>query len=293
MSESSAIGLILFASAILLPWLFLQESFDVQVFAEDVQKMTPIAQELVQYRQYTALWFFEHIIVISLSTAFIGFLFLLGGLVPWWRKQKGLDKKDDLEIAKLEIETRSMSQEQILAKGIEDVSEESQNSEAGAASEATAEEHLSAVQEYFRAEDIVIDKLIKSFGSSKVLPHKKIGTSEVDILVRLNSRTRAIFEIKRASTSRSINRQYDRCMEFLAKALKAYEDIMPERDVIGVGIIIVDDDYSDELALTHHGNYETTRRGDKAIMTMIYTEKDFSLLDHKELRRTIEKFARV
>jgi hypothetical protein len=58
----ASLGLILIAFSILLPWLFLRESFESLVSASDFANLTPTAQALIAYRQNTGLWFIQNII---------------------------------------------------------------------------------------------------------------------------------------------------------------------------------------------------------------------------------------
>jgi hypothetical protein len=81
-----SLGLILIAFAILLPWLFLRESFDSLVSASDIANLTPTAQTLITHRQNVALWIVQNIVWISAIPAILGFVSLVGGLFLWQRK---------------------------------------------------------------------------------------------------------------------------------------------------------------------------------------------------------------
>ena len=252
--------------------------------------MTPVAQQLVQYRQHTALWIFEHIVIISSGMALVGLMLLLGGLLLWWNKQKSLDKKDELEIEKLELETKNMSQTQILAKGVEEITKESVDVDITSIEK--TEQHLVAIQEYFRTEDIVINKLRKCYGSINVLPHKDIGGAKVDVLVRLSGGARAIFEIKRARTASVAKRQSNRAIEFLNHALKAYKDVYPERTVYGLGVILIDDKFSEKGGVPERKVTEVKPiDNNNKIMTMIFTENEFNALKCEYLEAYLTKLA--
>lgn len=119
-----SLGVILIAFAVLLPWLFLRESFDSLINTTELATLTPTAQALMTHRQNLALWFVQNIIWISALPAILGFTCLVSGILLWQRKQRLADTKDELETEKLRLEVKSMSPEQIAVKLIEEAASE-------------------------------------------------------------------------------------------------------------------------------------------------------------------------
>lgn len=286
----ASIGIILLASSVLVPWLFLRESFDIYILASDIDNLTPIAQKLVFYRQSTVLWLFERITSISLGLGLGGTVFLIFGVYFWWnKKQKLQDKKDDLEVRKLEKDIGDQSPQEI-AVGIVKKTIEQEELDAGAtAFEIRQSKYIEGVQEYFDTEKTVLSKLALCFDNASVLPHKKIGSSEVDVLVRVGQSKRILLEITRAENLRSLKRHEKRAFEVISRALKSYSEIMPGRKAYGVGIMIVDD-ASLERASIEFEKFELIPFEDRFIMKMIFTKSEFEKLACKEFRELLLNF---
>jgi hypothetical protein len=194
-----SLGTVLIALALIVPWLFLQESFDASLKVSDILELTPTAQMLIGYRQNTALWFIRNIWWISLLLAVGGLGFLISGIVLWAPKQRLLDRREeseagkiDLELAKLRLELETMTPAEIAEKGIKKAEEEIQIEERR---EPPIEPR---VQKYFHIEKVVLDKLAACFGERKVLTQQKIRQMSYDAVLLFDDPQSAdvIIEIK-------------------------------------------------------------------------------------------------
>jgi hypothetical protein len=282
-----SIGVILLALAIILPWLFLRESFNTEIKASDITELTQTAQTLIVIRQNTALWFVQNLIWISLIPAISGFVLLTGGLFLWQRKQKILDQKDVLETEKLKLEIKKMSPEQIAAKAINEVAQESLERLPEEEKAIETQGQLNAIQEYFRVEDMVTSKLSKCFGAANIHSHQKVADTQVDIILRINNLKRAIFEIKRITNPAHINRRRREIVELLTHAVHSYNKIAPEREVYGIGIIIISEDNSRDNDFQTKDNVFRKPISDFEITIITYTESEFMVLECSELVSTI------
>jgi len=114
----TSLGLLLIAFAFLLPWLFLRESFNSLVSVSDIATLTPTAQTFITYQQYASLWIIQNIKLLSIISAVLGLMLLFCGIILWFRKQRKLDTKEELETKKLLYETKKMEPEQIAEKWV-------------------------------------------------------------------------------------------------------------------------------------------------------------------------------
>ena len=273
----ASLGVILISFAVFLPWLVLREPFDSHVTVSEIDELTEIAQQLIAYRQSTALWFVQNIVLFSVSLALLGLIILAGGLLLWYPKQKVLDKKDRHEEKILETEVKKMSPEQIAVKVIKETATDEQQNVDDAPFEIRQSKYIDDIQESFRIENIVIEKLTYCFGSATVLSHQKIGSSEIDVLIRLTNKVRIIVEVKRARNIGMADFQALRINETLGQVVREYKDIVPGQIVYGIGIIIISDsDAKPELVK------QTTE-----IPTIIFRENDFLNINSAELKERI------
>ncbi len=109
-------GLILLSLAIVIPWLFLRETFNISISKTELSQLTPLAQELIVYRQYSVLWLMRNVVWLSGFIAFIGFIIIGIGLIQWHKRQTLLDHREKLEATKIEIEVAQMTPKQKFEK---------------------------------------------------------------------------------------------------------------------------------------------------------------------------------
>lgn len=202
-----SLGTVLVALALIMPWLFLRESFDALVSVSDISELTPTAQALIRHRQTAALWFVGNAMWISAGLATAGILLLAFGLFLWWRKQNVLDRRDMLETEKLRQEVESLSPAQIAEKVVKEAGEEARLQEGEAVEEEPQLEeaekrerrdtYFSMIEEYFRVENGFLSKLLTCFGERHVLTHKRIQGMMYDAVVLPPVKAPdAVFEIK-------------------------------------------------------------------------------------------------
>jgi hypothetical protein len=201
-----SLGVILIGLSLLVPWLFLRESFDALLKATDISELTPTAQTLLSYRQYAALWFVQNVWWISLSLVIGGLAPLIAGIWLWVSKQRLRDQREQFEVQKAQLEVERLRREltpmtptEIAMKGIQEVKEEIEVVEE--APEVSAIPSFeSRIQKYFHVEQIFLNKLITCYGEERVLTQQKIKHQAYDALL-LSDRPQladVIFEIKYA-----------------------------------------------------------------------------------------------
>ena len=285
-----SLGLILIAFAMLLPWLFLRESFDALVTTSDLANLTPTAQALIAYRQNTGLWFVQNILWLSSIPAIAGFITLGSGLYLWQRKQKVLDRKDELETEKLNLEIKSMSPEQIAVKAIKETADEIQVREADEASPQSTAERINVINEYFETENIVISKLMNCFGVYDVRPNQQIGDSQVDVLVNTGRRERLIFEVKLIRLPTYINRRIRETVDILGSVVSKYNQLRPGNSAVGIGLLVISNDYPEKLPAENFNRWfeREIKNISVKIKILVLTENELKNLDCNNLRAMLE-----
>lgn len=278
-----SLGLILIAFAVILPWLFLRESFDSLISASDIANLTPTAQALITYRQTVALWFVKNIIWISSIPAIFGVLSLVGGLFLWQRKQKLTDVKDELETEKLRLEVKSMLPKQIAVKLIQEAASAS-TSKPNETSATNGQ--IKVINEYIRIENMIISKLSDCFGSANVRPNQQIKDSGIDALIRISKTERALLEIKYYTKPAQLSQRIKNVTQALVRAVQSYITLAPHYRVHGIGLIVLGDEF---YKSTKENSNEITSSMIDGIYVRVITisEKEFISLDSVQLRSII------
>ncbi|MFZ3078865.1 MAG: hypothetical protein WA109_04190 [Bellilinea sp.] len=279
-----SLGLLLIVFALLVPWLFLRESFDGIVSASEIEKLTLTAQTLILSRQNIALWFVQNIIWISLIPAILGLISLISGIVLWRRKQILIDQKDYFETEKLRLEVKKMSPEQIVEKAIIEVSEEVQAEQIDNKPKAEISTQFSALTNHLQTEKIVIEKLANCFGINNVRPHLKVGNTNIDILLRLSQKERAIVEIKSIRKPSDVARRQKEVIDTLLKIVKSYNTMATTRITYGIGLLIIKDEYSEFSQVEYANNGSSQLIDNKFFKIISITEKELVNLECAELR---------
>src|SRR3982751_5515029 len=88
----ASVGVILISLALLFPWLLLRESFDALHKVSEIAELPQTAQQLLAYRQNTALWWVENVHWFSIILSIFGLAFLCIGVGFWRQKQSVLDE---------------------------------------------------------------------------------------------------------------------------------------------------------------------------------------------------------
>jgi hypothetical protein len=93
-----SLGIALVLAAILAPWLFLREPFDLMIEASRLSQLTPAAQQIVLLRQTYLLRLLPVIPWFSFSLLIIGAGAISIGLKKWYNRQTLRDTSEDLGV---------------------------------------------------------------------------------------------------------------------------------------------------------------------------------------------------
>src|SRR5271169_4371307 len=149
-------GIALLVAALLLPWIFLREPFDLAIEASKIALLTPDAQNVVRERQHLIATIIDSIPYVSLFLGVVG-LFVTGlGLVKWHERQSIRDKGEDLGVEKLNKELQQMSPDEVKAKALEDLEGAEEQLPALPATESS-----SPVNSYLAVESALLQRIRK------------------------------------------------------------------------------------------------------------------------------------
>lgn len=280
----ASLGIVLIGLALLLPWLFLRESFDTAITVSDLADLTPTAQAVISTRQLTALWFLENVVWISAILSTVGAMFLSVGVYLWAKKQRSIDQKEHLETEKLKLEVEKMSSAQILEKAVRETKEET------LADELLFPSMPQPIRDYLRVEDTVINKLATCFGQSKVLSNRQIKDNEYDIIL-VSDRTYlndVIFEVK-ATANRFDRGRVLNAINRLSNGIDAYTETT-RRKVSGIVLLVLMGDKASnrEMISKQQKMIENVTKAERVdLQILLITEIELMNLQCNELEAMI------
>lgn len=278
----ASLGVVLISLALLLPWLFLREPFDVAISISDLNNLTPTAQSIIATRQTTALWFLQNLIWVSSLLLIGGFSFLTTGIFLWAKRQKNIDQKENLEIEKLKRELDNMTPTQIVEKIAKEATEEMEAE--GSLVKSTPQ----PMQIYFRIEEMVINKLGACFGQNNVLPNRRIKDKGYDVILVSDKpySKDVIFEIKATITSYNRVRIFE-AMHQLTAGIHDYTEITG-RNALGIILIVL---IGNESSARHQKMADEASQASKSLSanlkTILLTEEELSNINCNQLKSMI------
>jgi hypothetical protein len=185
-------GIALLAGAVVVPWMFLREPFDLALEASKIALLTPEAQSIIHTRQHLIALAVRSMPYASGAMAIAGSVLTGLGLYPWRLRQSVRDKGEDLQNEKLTKELRDMSPEQIETKAKNDLEDADEPETSLVAVQPRLE-----VSKVLAVEQGLLSRIGTCLGSSmKVLTNQRLGSVEYDAIVRPRARQRIIVEIK-------------------------------------------------------------------------------------------------
>lgn len=199
-----SLGVILIGLAVLVPWLFLKESYNLYNTEIDIHSLPEISKEIFISKQTYLLIFSKSIPWFSISSILSGLFLVVFGLLRWYKKQLLADKKDNLEIEKLIKEIQLMSPVEIIDKAQKNSRDDSVEELLTSREIETNKQEIMFQSQhpwkkYIEIEREISDLLfIYNSVFYEILPNVKVDFTEIDILLKAksNSYFDKIIEIK-------------------------------------------------------------------------------------------------
>lgn len=185
-------GIALLAGAVVIPWMFLREPFDLAVETSKIGLLTSDAQNIIHTRQHLIAVTINCLPLTSGLMAAAGTVLTGLGLYLWHTRQSVRNKNEDLQNAKLDKELKAMTPEQIGTKvenDFEDVEE--------VVPAQIPVQSRNAAFSALAVEQALLGRISSCLGSSmKVLSNQRLGNIEFDAIIRAKGTKRIILEIK-------------------------------------------------------------------------------------------------
>ncbi len=111
-----SIGVVILSLSILIPWLFLKESFDLVIDNKSLTDLTAHAQSILTQKQIIISKIISILPWLSIILAFSGIIIMIIGILKWRNSQLLEDEKEKLNIEKLKKEIELMTPLEIMHK---------------------------------------------------------------------------------------------------------------------------------------------------------------------------------
>jgi len=299
----ASLGIVLISLALLVPWLLVRESFGGLLTPSDVSQLTPMGQALLHYRQQLAVWFLRSVWCISPVLAVSGTAALVLGILPWVRRQRIADEREqaeagkaNLEYEKLRREMQALTPVQIALKGIEETAQEVPGEVA--ADPAAIRSVSTGLQEYLRVQQMVFDKLVTCYGQERILTQQSArgATYDAVLLADCASAPDVVFEVKRLTRRLSLDRL--RAAVDQTSALIQNYAVLRARltaTVVGIVMFVVPEHDRDSAGMEEYlwaAKDQADLYGVK-VHPIFITEKELREIRCSELRAKIERIGAI
>lgn len=182
-----SLGIALILGAIGALWLFMKEPFDLGRTVDQIQKLTPLAQDVVAQRQHWASIMIRVLPRAAVLVMVSGVVCLVYGLVRWRPSQILLDRRRLAETLQVERDARPMDETEIFAKGKANVALQIATSRQRTTDRATVGTTSidAEVIDYLKLESDLLNSLSTSLPSNfELLRQQRIGQFTFDALIR-------------------------------------------------------------------------------------------------------------
>ncbi len=188
----ASLGIALISLAILAPWLFLREPFDLFLSSDELLELTPLAQSIIEQRQLLMVVIIRIIPWFSVIVFGLGLIiFILGGSLWLNRTQKQIDKLNELNIKVLEQQLPRKTPEESKIEKEEEIKamlDDERVAVAEVEDVLQPDEISSAISTAYRIEKMVSDRLRDCLKDShKVLVERRLGKASFDIILLAKS----------------------------------------------------------------------------------------------------------
>ncbi len=172
----ASLGIGLVGLAILAPWLFLREPFDLLLTQSDLTSLTPLAQSIIAQRQSLVQNLINAIPWFSLITFPLGLIILGAGGFMWFNKsQRITDELNQINKKLLEKQLSPLTSTEVTERKTE---------EAKAELIEGAENIGEVVRNALGAEEKLVAALRRCFGQThEVLANRRLGSVTFDVVL--------------------------------------------------------------------------------------------------------------
>lgn len=175
-----SLGVVLLMSAVIIPWLFLREPFDILKSVVGVEALTGVAQEIIKTRENVVLFVLRYLLVYSVVSFILGFCVIGYGLYKWRQNQLIIDERTKIELEEKKRANRDATDDEVETKILLDAARQD--------SAAAKEEVSNITRNYYEVENIAFNKFNEYYsGGYTVRRNRVIADIGIDILLEGNS----------------------------------------------------------------------------------------------------------
>jgi len=293
-----SLGVILIGLALLIPWLFLMESYNLNCSEIDINSLSNTSKEVFDSKQLYLLIFSKSIPWISISFIFSGLFLVVFGLLRWYKKQLLADKRDKLEIDKLIKEIQLMTPVEIIDKAQKDSREDSldeilKNKDIEISKQEILLQNQHPWRKYIEIEREISDSLfVHNSDFYDIFTNVKVGFMEIDILLKAKniSHYDKVIEIKyyksgfRKSFINMVTSNLSSTLEIYNTKLK--------REAIAVAIFVLRQDSTDYMKIPETSDIieKTSKEFNlKNLHFEFIKEEELQIYDYSKILMPIKK----
>lgn len=315
----TTLGVSIIVAAIAASGFLFRGQADLLIDQKKLGELTPTARYAIERRQEIILFATSWSPLVVSIICLVGLIISAAGITGWAKRQKIVDKREDLEADKTRAEIRALTKEEAERKADEDV-----HIALGEVSEPPVKEILDTDSASFKEETSVtetanedfqittrprairvrsviqeieselVEKLLQAYPHAAIQPSiaittGDIGRYEADALVSIpNSEKDLLFEIKYASGRSGVRHAVEVAATRAISAAKSLDGYNKGKMVFPVIVMVTDDD----AGFTHKHVTNALRYIQPALsikpLLLHFTRTQFRRLDPKRLRFTVD-----
>lgn len=179
-----SLGVVLIGLALIGPWLFFKEPFDLLRTQAELNALTAVGKAAIADRQEVAAFFVRWMPWFSLLAFAVGLVMIWLGLRSWYKNQVLLDEQAKLELQLKQHLVRASTKDEVVLEAENDYG----------ALEGRGTSHKPEELDAFRTrrerlEELVASKLARSCERTHdVIRHQMMAGVEIDVLLRAKTR---------------------------------------------------------------------------------------------------------
>lgn len=286
----TSLGVIFLFLGFLIPWLFLNNSFEDLSYISDISKFPTNAQQVINYRLDTYLWIIENLRWISITSIFLGCIALFVGLSQWRNRQKLIDKRENIETNTAEFNYTKLTEAEITSKMVSAASGINFSGDPVKdvmAMKSLTQNEMKALSNYRDIEKSIIDLFRNCYGNDQVQSNLAIDSNRVDLLLTTNENNRKIIEIHYISDKNSFDKKLTEIHADLERVLLSLKHVYNFYEPRGIAMIILDFEPDDWVNYYIH-RFKRIKYNDLCFKFLTVPELEILEKDCRKFRSLIE-----
>lgn len=207
----ASLGIGLIAIAAFSFWLFFKEPFDLLIESSKLETLTPVAKEIILFRQNLILKALPVIQWGTMLLLIIGFFITALGMYLWYNKQqKILDEHQKLSNEKLKKEIETLKPAEVISNLANDVAEDiAEDMGQEMPQQEIIERVTLEMSSYLMVENAITSKLIEAFSDTHIAwRNRRVEGREYDLILRSKQDNDVDYIIEIKNKKRNISTEW-------------------------------------------------------------------------------------